>query len=127
MNYILGYMTHVLSLIAVAIVYLLARVCVYKIHDVSMYPTIKPGSWVIVNPWAYVWAAPQVGDIIIIAHPSYKHELVKRLVRTSKGGLGDFYWVEGDNGDFSVDSRKFGNIFRPWLRGKVVWWAKGKR
>ena len=49
----------------------------------------------------------QVGDIILTYHPEKKHLIGKRITKILPNGT---LWIEGDNPNYSVDSRHFGPI-----------------
>ncbi len=82
-----------------------------------MEPAIKHDARVLVFSWAYVFSKPKNGDLIVCQDPrSAKRKLLKRIVRV----LSNQIWVEGDNTDFSDDSRIFGAISSKDIFGKVI-------
>ena len=86
------------------------------VQDISMEPALKPGDFVLVNKWAYLFREPAKGDVIVLKHPRDKDKfLLKRVeeIRDSE------YFVAGDNRDFSQDSRHFGPIKKDLIIGKV--------
>jgi len=73
----------------------------------SMEPAYHDGQNVIVN---FLKKNPTVGDVVVFdcfskCHNGDEQTLIKRVVTISESG--DF-WVEGDNKDYSYDSRKYG-------------------
>jgi signal peptidase I len=98
----------------------------------SMLPTLEPGDWAlaVVKPVG-------AGDVVVVEHPERPgFELVKRVAGvpgdTMPDGrvLGpDEYWVEGDEGGRSSDSRAFGPVRRADVRGTVVYvlWPHRRR
>jgi mitochondrial inner membrane protease subunit 1 len=122
-----------LSVLAVAgWAFLRARPSRVAIEGPSMAPTLLPDDWVlVVTPRDY-----RRGDVVVVEHPGRpRYEMVKRLVgvpgdRVGERELGlDEYWVEGDFGQASTDSRHFGPVTREELRAKavLVYWPAGRR
>jgi len=99
-----------------------------EITGVSMYPTISPKEWALIVSWPFKY--PDLidrGDVIILWSPTTRNErIIKRLiakegdvVQPRKGGSFDdkpiiipkgHLWIEGDNGDRSVDSNTYGPV-----------------
>ena len=79
----------------------------------SMEPTLGNGQvWLALRGRWHI----RVNDMIVFCHPERPELLeVKRLV--SKGREG--WWVEGDNHEFSTDSRSFGAIAPEMVRAKI--------
>ena len=103
-----------------------------EVRGDSMLPTLEPGDWALA-----VRMPVRVGDVVVVEHPGRPgFELVKRVVAgprdTVAGGpvLGaDEYWIEGDAGASSSDSRAFGPVRRAAVKGTLVyvWWPAGRR
>ena len=97
-----------------------------------MLPALEPGDWALA-----VNTRVRAGDVVVVEHPERPgFELVKRVVAapgdaTADGRVlgADEYWVEGDAGGSSSDSRAFGPVGRADVRGTVVyvWWPPGRR
>ncbi len=64
--------------------------------------------------WAYLFLKPKTGDMIVIKRSD--REIIKRIQKC-KGGQ---FFVQGDNGEESTDSRDFGPIDQSEIIGKVV-------
>jgi signal peptidase I len=103
-----------------------------EIEGGSMAPALAPGDWaLVVTPRRF-----RVGDVVVVEHPMRPgYEMVKRI-RHGPGDdvedrvLGDDeYWVEGDFGVASTDSRQFGAVGLDALKAKVVliYWPKERR
>ncbi len=79
-----------------------------------MAPTLTDGQW---------WVARRTstcrpGDVIVFDHPTRSGMVaVKRVIRREPGG----WWVEGDNGDASTDSRTFGVLPADHVLGRLIW------
>jgi signal peptidase I len=98
-----------------------------EVRGDSMLPALEPGDWAVA-----IEKPIRVGDVVVVEHPDRPgFELVKRV--TAMPGdvvadgrvLGpDEYWVQGDAGASSSDSRTFGPVRRADVRGTVVfvWW-----
>ena len=57
------------------------------------------------------------GQIVLFNNPLRPHLVeIKRLVNQSDGG----WWVEGDNPEFSTDSREYGPIDPATIKGIVI-------
>ena len=97
-----------------------------------MLPTLEHGDWAIA-----IVKPIRVGDVVVVSHPERPgFDLVKRVTATpgdvvSNGRVlaSDEYWVEGDAGPSSSDSRAFGPVRRADVKGTVVfvWWPSGRR
>ena len=103
-----------------------------EIHGPSMLPTLEPGDWALA-----VVRPIRAGDVVVVEHPHRTgFELVKRVTgvpgdTVSSGrvlGEGE-YWIEGDAGVRSSDSRAFGPVRRRHVKGTIVcvWWPHGRR
>lgn len=87
----------------------------YTVRGDSMQPTYKPGDKVYINRLAYFFKKPKVGDIVILQHPAQNIRVIKRISKITPTG----YFVAGDNGHYSTDSRHFGAIKRRNIIRKV--------
>lgn len=80
----------------------------------SMEPTTGSGDWWIVRRTQRV----RPGQLIAFRHPQRPSLIVvKRAVRMTDGG----WWVEGDNAQFSDDSRTFGPVGPELVVGRLAW------
>jgi len=80
----------------------------------SMEPALRNGDWWVVRRTAKVG----VGDVVLAVHPQRPHALVvKRIARREPEG----WWVLGDNGAASDDSRVFGVVPDANVVGRL-WW-----
>jgi signal peptidase I len=103
-----------------------------EVRGRSMLPALEPGDWALA-----VNTPVRAGDVVVVEHPERPgFELVKRVVAVPGDVIGDGrvlgadeYWVEGDAGGSSSDSRAFGPVGRAGLKGTVVyvWWPSGRR
>jgi nickel-type superoxide dismutase maturation protease len=84
----------------------------------SMEPALFPGDRVLVDTWTYRHRPPRVGEVALLLGPSGV-PMVKRVA--SPPNSLDEIWVLGDNGDHSIDSRRFGAIPADRFRGRVVY------
>lgn len=85
-----------------------------RIVGPSMQPALSNGEL-----WLARKGVPKLesGQVVAFEHPMRPHLLeVKRLVREVDAG----WWVEGDNQEFSTDSRTFGPINSQKIRGKLI-------
>ena len=82
-----------------------------KISGHSMQPSIRDGSLVLVNRWAYSYKKPQIGDVV-----AFRHEnsfWCKRIA----GVENETYRVQGDN---PADSQEIPAIIARQIIGKVM-------
>jgi signal peptidase I len=91
---------------------LLAR---FKIVGHSMEPQVKNGEFVLVSDFPYWFKTPKINDIVAFKDNTNK-VLIKRITGIGKGK----YFVEGDNKNDSLDSRKLGNIPRDKIIGEII-------
>ncbi|MDX1340773.1 MAG: signal peptidase I [Reinekea sp.] len=91
----------------------------YRIPSESMHPTLKIGDVVLVDTWVYKNGSPKTGDIVVFKRTANGMVLIKRVTQIRPNEL----YVEGDNSDRSVDSRRFGWVPTDYLVGKqqFVW------
>jgi len=89
----------------------------FRVEDDSMWPSLEPGDYVLVNRWAYRFRSPARGDVVVVQDPDRSDRfLVKRI---SESGDAARVEVAGDNAARSRDSRSFGPIAREKIVGKV--------
>jgi nickel-type superoxide dismutase maturation protease len=102
------------------------------VEGASMMPTLFPGDWVL----AVVPRSPRRGDVVVVEHPGRPgYEMVKRIIAMPGDRVGertlsvDEWWVEGDHGTSSTDSRHFGPVVGEEIRARVVliYWPKERR
>jgi nickel-type superoxide dismutase maturation protease len=87
----------------------------YKISGHSMAPKIKNQDSVLASGIYYWFFSPKINDVVVF---SYKNNnLVKRIAGIKNGK----YFLQGDNKNDSLDSRKFGFILRNQILGKVIY------
>ena len=86
-----------------------------KIIGHSMQPQIKNGESVLISSIPYLFKTPQINDIVAFKDNNEK-TLIKRIKKIQNGK----YFVEGDNKNDSLDSRKFGSISRNKIIGEVI-------
>jgi nickel-type superoxide dismutase maturation protease len=103
-----------------------------EIQGASMVPTLMPGDWAM----AVTRRRYRRGDVVVVEHPGRPgYEMVKRVAgvpgeRVHDRALGpEEFWVVGDRGDASTDSRHFGPVRGEHLKAKVllVYWPKERR
>jgi len=80
-----------------------------------MAPNLKNGQYVVTEKLSQLFFDFQIGNMVIIKLASGK-KIIKRI--TAK--TGDNYFVEGDNKDYSIDSRHFGFIDKENILSNVI-------
>ncbi len=89
------------------------------VADGSMRPTLEPGDRLRVEPRAYEAALPEIGAIVVLEDPEDPDRwLVKRVHAVDP--VGRTVDVRGDAADVARDSRSFGPVPLPLLRGRVT-------
>jgi nickel-type superoxide dismutase maturation protease len=91
---------------------LLAR---FKIIGHSMQPQIQNGQYVLLSDIPYLFKKPKINDIVALKDNKGR-VLIKRITKIQ----GENYFVEGDNKNDSLDSRKFGFISRDKIIGEII-------
>jgi nickel-type superoxide dismutase maturation protease len=83
-----------------------------------MFPLLRPGDEVLVNPRSYRHRPPLAGDIVVARHP-YRTDLrlIKRVVEVQADG---YCVLRGDNRSESTDSRAFGALPPERIFGRVT-------
>jgi nickel-type superoxide dismutase maturation protease len=87
----------------------------FKIIGHSMEPQIRNNETVLVSSFFYWFEKPQIGDIV--AFRADREIFVKRVTKIKNNE----YFLEGDNKQDSLDSRKFGLISKEKIIGKVFY------
>jgi nickel-type superoxide dismutase maturation protease len=87
----------------------------YTVNGPSMMPTLREGQDVLSFNWAYLGRKPKIGEIIVLNFKG--RDLIKRVVKVD----GEEIFVEGDNKEFSTDSRDFGAVKMNQVMGKVIY------
>jgi phage repressor protein C with HTH and peptisase S24 domain len=91
------------------------RVFTALVREPSMAPTLRDGDAIL------VWRTGRIrpGQVVVVRFPENPGLFIKRAVRPVEGG----WWVEGDNAQVSVDSRRYGPAE---VVGRVLlrWWPR---
>ncbi|CAL1541321.1 unnamed protein product [Lymnaea stagnalis] len=104
-----------------------------KCEDVSMEPVIQHGDLVLISPFYVNHQYLQKGDVVFCRSPKNPRAIIcKRLVAmegdcvfNGEKGFEEYVdkgqiWLEGDNKDYSIDSRTYGPIPYGLLISKVT-------
>ena len=83
------------------------------VNGISMYPTLKHNEFVTYNSFE----TAKINDVVIIKSDSFLSEkyIIKRIIDMNDNQI----FVEGDNKEFSCDSRNFGWIDKELIVGVV--------
>jgi len=81
----------------------------YRVSGNSMEPNFHNGQWLVINRIG----KPKIGDVVVFKYGNA--DLLKRIIRPEEEG----WWVEGDNKEFSTDSRSFGPVPKSAIIGKL--------
>ena len=83
-----------------------------------MFPLLKAGDEVLINPRAYTKSLPQAGQLVVAQHP-YRNDIkiVKRVTSVSSDGM---CYLQGDNALESTDSDSFGRVPLKRIVGQVT-------
>lgn len=86
---------------------------IFQVAGDSMFPALKEGDWVLVNPNA----AFEIGDIVVARHPFKKSvKIIKRIAEILSD---EKYILLSDNPEDGTDSRSFGAISAKDILGKA--------
>jgi signal peptidase I len=91
------------------------------VRGASMEPVLRDGDLLLVRYGARVRPA----DVVLVTLPGDRPVGVKRAVQHTDAG----WWVEGDAGGFSTDSRSLGPLPDSAVLGRVVlrYWPRPRR
>ncbi len=81
-----------------------------------MEPSLKDGSFALVNTVVYWFRRPRVGEVVTFKIPGSGLIYCKRIKSINEG----LCELAGDNPADSFDSRKFGQIRLDLIQGKVM-------
>jgi len=86
---------------------------IFRVEGDSMFPALKDGELVLINPHASI----RIGDIVLARHPFKQSvRIIKRVAEILDN---ERYILLGDNLDESSDSRQFGAIAAKDILGKA--------
>ena len=95
-----------------------------RVSGNSMKPAFEDGDEVFVDTLSYKLAHPQIGDIVLSAHPFRRDvQIIKQVHKIDSDGK---IYLSGLNALESTDSRSFGAVARKYIKGKVVSLATGR-
>jgi len=93
----------------------------FRVTGASMFPLLVEGDEVLIDPQAYQKQLPQVGDIVVVWHPTEMDlKIVKRVTAVTDDNL---IHLQSDNPDPSIhasDSRTFGPVEPAQIIGRVT-------
>ncbi|MGF1478117.1 MAG: nickel-type superoxide dismutase maturation protease [Cyanophyceae cyanobacterium] len=99
------------------LLWLLRRRQRFRITGMSMFPLLKPGDEVLLDPQAYRKQPPTINDLVVAQHPQQPQlRLIKRVVAVLEDGC----YLKGDNSLESTDSRSFGAVSCKQVLGRVT-------
>ncbi len=82
----------------------------YRVAGHSMEPTYWVGDLLL----GWRWFKPKVGQVVVAQTP--ERIIVKRVKRID----GNSVWLEGDNPNYSTDSRDFGPLARKAIQAVII-------
>lgn len=88
----------------------------FKIVGHSMEPRIKTGETVLVSSIPYWFKNPKINDIV-----AFKDNNGKVLIKRIGGIKNKKYFVQGDNKNDSLDSRRLGLISKNQIIGEFIY------
>lgn len=98
----------------------------YHIPSPSMAPTLLVGDVVMVDTWLYKNEQPEVGDVVVIKRSKNSLVMAKRVAHINIVDKSETkLFLQGDNINQSIDSRRFGWVSNEYLIGKInfVWFS----
>ena len=81
-----------------------------------MSPTLRENQIVVINRLRYLFKTPVINDIVALKDPRDGKVLIKRIIKIHNNK----YFVQGDNKNYSTDSREFGMIEKGDILGKIL-------
>lgn len=87
-----------------------SRFALRRVLGESMYPALEHGQWILVKRCTRY----RVGEVVVFRRG--QDERIKRVSSVEN----EFYYVLGDNPNYSKDSRDYGYISQKDVVGKVV-------
>lgn len=98
--------------------WLLRRRSLFRVSGASMQPTLKPGSLVFIDEFAYIHSLPAPQDIAVARHPYQRHlRIIKRIQAVDMDGR---CFLISENPQEGTDSHTFGAIRIENIIGKVT-------
>jgi nickel-type superoxide dismutase maturation protease len=88
----------------------------FRVVGHSMEPQIKSGGTVLASSIPYLFKIPKISDIVAFKDSAGK-VLIKRIVKIQDGK----YFMQGDNKQDSLDSRKLGLISKNQIIGEIIY------
>jgi nickel-type superoxide dismutase maturation protease len=88
----------------------------FRVVGHSMEPQIKSGETVLVSSIPYLFKSPKISDIVAFKENTGR-VLIKRIVKIQDGK----YFMQGDNKQDSLDSRKLGLISKNRIIGEIIY------
>ena len=87
----------------------------FKVTGLSMFPVLKPGDEVLIDPKAYYISQPEVGDIVVACHPArIDYKIIKRIASLLPDGALN---LQGEN---PFESTDFNRVPASKIIGKVT-------
>jgi hypothetical protein len=90
------------------------------VADRSMEPTLRPGDRLLVDRRAYRDSPPEVGQIVVFPDPQEPRRWLVKRVATVDPVAGTLT-LQADAGGTARDSRTFGPVPLPSVRGRAYW------
>jgi signal peptidase I len=94
-----------------------------KVTGDSLSPEFQEGDFVLVSKIPFSLSSIHEGDTVVFNHSEYGTLIKKVAIAYPEN---EEYFVVGTHGH-SVDSRRFGNVPRKDLLGKVIWHIRRPR
>ncbi len=89
----------------------------FVVFGSSMEPTYFSGDRLFVSRFIYRLRRPHVGDVVVVRDPRDGRLLLKRIAKVESGKC---YFLRGDNGIESTDSRTFGPVPFSGIVGRAL-------
>ena len=108
-----------LLLVILAVAALVADIKMFSVTGISMFPAYQEGDRVLIDRYLWRLTGLRAGDVVVFDDPRGRASLEIKRVSATPAERGTYYLL-GDNGGNSVDSRAYGSVPPSYISGRVI-------